>query len=328
MTLLLVRKLLRDLRWPLLVVSVILFVFSMLWVKIAQRVTTEVAPFFNGIAELAKINPKLMDEVIFKGPGRVSQAVMGGGEIRFEIPSHFLAVEMMHPVVLFLAGMWAIGRAAGAVSGEIDRGTMELLMSQPVPRGRLILAHFLVDLIVIPVFCLSIVAGTQAGLELAGPFTVDYTMLDKLTENAPIKFRPAAGPPVLEVQAGRQIWGALNLAALIFAFSGLTMLISAAGRNRWRTTGWAALIFVVMFVVNVLGQLWDSAAGFRPATLFFYYQPQKVWLTHEWTANLAEAWGGTEAVPVPVIPLLLAVGGAGYALAYRIFTRRDLPAPL
>jgi ABC-2 type transport system permease protein len=189
MTLLLVRKLLRDLRWPLLVVSVILFVFSMLWVKIAQRVTTEVAPFFNGIAELAKINPKLMDEVIFKGPGRVSQAVMGGGEIRFEIPSHFLAVEMMHPVVLFLAGMWAIGRAAGAVSGEIDRGTMELLMSQPVPRGRLILAHFLVDLIVIPVFCLSIVAGTQAGLELAGPFTVDYTMLDKLTENAPIKFR-------------------------------------------------------------------------------------------------------------------------------------------
>ena len=40
----LVCKLLRDVRWPLLIVALLLFGFSLLWVKVAQRVTTEIAP--------------------------------------------------------------------------------------------------------------------------------------------------------------------------------------------------------------------------------------------------------------------------------------------
>ena len=47
MTIIRVRKLLRDIRWPLLVVWLLLFSFSGLWVKIAHSVTTEIAPFFN-----------------------------------------------------------------------------------------------------------------------------------------------------------------------------------------------------------------------------------------------------------------------------------------
>jgi ABC-2 type transport system permease protein len=52
MTVVLVRKLLRDVRWPLLAVCVLLFVFSAFWVKVAQRVTTEIAPFFLAIGEI------------------------------------------------------------------------------------------------------------------------------------------------------------------------------------------------------------------------------------------------------------------------------------
>ena len=77
MTFLLVRKLLRDVRPALFVVCLLLVAFSALWTKIAQRVTTEIAPFFNGLAMMSNINPKLMDEVVFKGPGKVAQSVMG-----------------------------------------------------------------------------------------------------------------------------------------------------------------------------------------------------------------------------------------------------------
>ena len=59
--------------------------------------------------------------------------------------------------------------AAGAVSGEIDRGTMELLMSQPVPRNRLILAHLIVDAAVLPL-ALAFFLGTQFGLAVVGDF--------------------------------------------------------------------------------------------------------------------------------------------------------------
>ena len=326
MTWLLVRKFLRDVRPALLVICFLLIAFSAFWTKIAQRVTTEIAPFFNGMALMNNINPKLLDEIVFKGPGKVAQSVMGGADVRFEKPSDFLAVELLHPVVLFLTGMWVIGRAAGAVSGELDKGTMELLLSQPVPRGRLIVAHFLVDCIVIPCVCLSIVLGTQIGLELIGPFAVDYSILEKLMANAPVKFKPPPGPAVLEVNAQRQIWGTVNLAAMMFAFSGITMFVSSCGRNRWRTLGWAALIYVLMFMVNVIGQLWDAAGFLRPFTLFFYYQPQKIWLAHDWYVNVNEVWPG--APSVPVLPVLLVVGALGYGLAYRVFTRRDLPAPL
>lgn len=324
MTAVLVRKLLRDVRWPLLVVGLLLFLFSAFWVKIAQRVTTEIAPFFNVIGAAGGINRELFDEVIFKGPGKVSQAVMGGAGINFERPNDFLAVELLHPVVVILCSLWAVGRAASAVSGELDRGTMELLLSQPVPRNRLILAHFLVDLLVIPVLCGCVVAGTQAGLALVGPFDVDYSILSKIPENARRFVKP--GPPTLEVSARRQWLATVNLAALVFALSGLTMLVSSLGRSRGRAMAVAGLAAVAMFVANVVGQLWDAAAFVRPATVFFFYQPQRVWLSRDWTADLGEVVsGGPRVVGVGV---LLAVGLTGYLLALRAFTRRDLPAPL
>jgi ABC-2 type transport system permease protein len=114
----------------------------------------------------------------------------------------------------------------------------------------------------------------------------------------------------------------VNLAALMFALSGLTMALSAAGRSRWKVVGFGVLMGVLMFAGNVLGQLWDGAAWVRPFTAFYYYQPQKIMLHGQWTA---EPFGGAA---VPVVPVLLATGAAGYLLALRVFTRRDLPAPL
>src|SRR6476661_5267500 len=98
MTLVLVRKLLRDVRWPLLAVCVLLFAFSGFWVKIAQRVTTELAPFFLILGKAQGVQKDVIDEVVFRGPGKISQAVMGGSEINSERLNDFLAVELLHPV--------------------------------------------------------------------------------------------------------------------------------------------------------------------------------------------------------------------------------------
>ncbi len=325
MTLVLVSKLLRDARWALFAVCLLLALFSGLWVKIAQRITTEIAPLFNAISAAQGIPKEVLEEVVFKGPGKVTQAVLGGSDIQFEKPNDFLAVELLHPVVVILASLWAVGRSGAALAGEIDRGTMELLLSQPVPRTRLVLAHFLVDCVVIPAICLSIYAGTQAGLALVGPFTVDYSVLSKLPpEVAPFLKK---GPAVLAVDADRQPLALVNLAALMFAQSGLTILVSAFGRSRWRAVGLAALAGIVMFTANVVGQLWDAAAFVRPLTVFFYYQPQQIWLRNDWAIDLATAWPGLN-VRVPVLAVLGGVGAAGYLLAARVFARRDLPAPL
>ncbi|MGL4423956.1 MAG: ABC transporter permease subunit, partial [Gemmataceae bacterium] len=237
MILVLVRKFLRDIRIPLLVVALLLMGFSALWVKFAQRISTEIAPFFNGIAAAQRINQELVDEVLFKGPGKISQAVMGGAGIRFERPTDFLAVELLHPVILSLACIWAVGRAAGAIAGELDRGTMELLLSQPIARWKLIAAHLIVDAVVIPVLCGSVLLGTRLGLEAVGPFKVDYTVLDKIKSPIPLP----RGPDVLTVDVSGQPIAVVQYAVLLFAMSGLTMAVSSFHRNRWRAVGVAVL---------------------------------------------------------------------------------------
>src|SRR5262245_34063254 len=111
MTIILLRKLLRDVRPALIVVCLILFVFAAFWVKIAQRVTSEIAPIFDTVA-LAVGEKNLFKDILFKGPGKVSQAALGWGDLNFERPNDFLAMGMLHPIVLTLGVVWAVGRAA------------------------------------------------------------------------------------------------------------------------------------------------------------------------------------------------------------------------
>jgi len=221
MTFILFRKLLRDVRPALIVVCVVLFVFAAFWVKIAQRVTSEIAPVFNSVAFMVR-DKNLCQEVLFKGPGKVSQAALGWGDLNFERPNDFLAMGMLHPIMLTLCVVWAVGRSAGAVAAELDRGTMELLMSQPVPRNRLILAHFLVDLVVLPTICLSFFLGTQFGLYLVGDFIPDYTALKNL--KTPFRLPIPDNPEPLAVSGLGEVPGLSNTMALMTP-------------SLWRTTG-------------------------------------------------------------------------------------------
>lgn len=329
MTLILVRKLLRDVRPALVVVCLILFVFAAFWVKITQRVTTEIAPLFKIVSRFSTGDDKRFEKVLIRGPSKVSQAALGWGEMNFERPTEFLAIGMLHPVVLVLSLVWGVGRAAGAIAGELDRGTMELLMSQPVPRSRLILAHFLVDCIVLPALCLSFFAGTEFGLAAVGDFTPDYSALDELSKGSPLERMniPHDTSP-LPVSGRGELRGLANTLAFMFAISGMTLAFSSLCRSRWKVVGYSVLVVVVMFVANTVGQLWEPAGFVRPLTFFFYYQPQRAMIEDEWMVDLSKAWNLGRPVYVPAVGVLFVVGAIGYLFALRVFTRRDLPAPL
>jgi ABC-2 type transport system permease protein len=331
MTLILVRKLLRDVRAALIVVCLLLFAFAAFWVKITQRVTTEIVPMSRLLSRPFG-DVKALESVFVRGPSKVSQAALGWGEMSFDRPTDFLAIGLLHPVVLVLCLVWGVGRSAGAVAGELDRGTMELLMSQPVPRNRLILAHFLVDCIVLPIICLSFFAGTQFGIWAVGDFVPDYTMLNDLKKQSPfakalIEANAQDNTP-LEVHGRSELLGLVNTLALMFAISGMTIAFSALGRSRWKVVGYSVLVVVVMFVANTVGQLWEPAGFVRPFTFFFYYQPQRAMIDGAWLVDPGKAWNLGNPVQVPAVGVLLGVGAIGYAFALRTFARRDLPAPL
>jgi ABC-2 type transport system permease protein len=315
MTWVLFAKLLRDLRGGLLLVALVLFLFHAVWIKTTQRITTQLYPVFQGMAQAQKLGNRFIEDKIFRGPGKVVQTMMGGENVNFQRASDLLAVGYLHPLIQVIFCLWAIGRASGAIAGELERGTMELLLAQPLARWQLLLAHLAVDVVVIPLLCLSMFAGTYVGIWLVGPLTVDTSEL------ANLPFAVQLDPDLLTLDPWLVWPGLWCSAGLLFALSGTTLWLSACGRFRWRTVGVATLLALVMFLVNLLGQLWDDAAFLRPFTLFYYYQPQLITLQGVWQVSVA---GGA----VPMVPLLFGVGALGYAAAAWVFLRRDLPAPL
>ena len=333
MTLTLIRKLLRDVRLSLLLVCLLVLLFQVLWARITHRVVGEIAPYFayltggpEGIKDFLNI--------IFSGPGKIVQTVIGGESIQMDRAMDMLSIGYVHPLMQFVFCIWAVGRASGAIAGEIDRGTMELVLSQPLPRSRLVLAHLAVDVITIPVICLSLWAGNWLGYWALGPIEVrepppEVRQLAAFSPLGGPKEPPRPDPAKLQTDPLEFGPALVSVAALIFAVAGVTIALSARGRFRWRVLGTAVFLFLVMFLVNLLGQMWEEAFGWaRPLTVFYYYQPQQIILSRNWTVDL-EAWnGGRPLVHLPAAAVLFAVGLAGYALALRTFTRRDLPAPL
>jgi ABC-2 type transport system permease protein len=307
MTIVLAGKLLRDVRIALLVVCSLLLAFECLWARITQRITEEILPTVTRHVPLAV----LMD-VLFRGPGQIIQTLMGGDLIDLRSAHDVLSISAVHPLIQTILCIWAVGRAAGAIAGEIDRGTMELLLAQPITRRRLVLAHLLVDVMVIPLLCLAMCAGQTLGVAIFGQIDL-------------------AAPPdahQLRINPFDYVPGFTNAAALVFAVSGLTMPISAAGRFRNRALGIAILVVLCQFLINVIGQLWPVLGPLRPFTVFYYYQPQRIVLVHNWTVNLAAEWHTAWPLHVNVMLVLTAAGLCGYGLASWIFSRRDLPAPL
>src|SRR5262249_40704059 len=146
----LIHKLLRDVWLPFLCVLLLLAGFEALWVKITQRITGQLIPLLMGMASAWPISPKDVEGTLFEGPGKILRTLLGGETVGLQRAMDMMTTGYVHPLVITTLCIWAIGRASGAIAGEIDRGTMELLLAQPVRRYRIVLAHLSVDCLTIP----------------------------------------------------------------------------------------------------------------------------------------------------------------------------------
>ena len=167
MTVILVRKLLRDVRTGLIVVALLLFFFQVLWCRVSEHIIVQVIGEFQRalrgfpFVELAR-------QIIFQGPGKIMETLMGGENIQIDRAMDMVSISYVHPLTQTILCIWAVGRAAGAIAGEIDKGTMELLLAQPIRRGQVILAHLWVDALTIPILCLAMWGGTWVGVWSVG----------------------------------------------------------------------------------------------------------------------------------------------------------------
>src|SRR5262245_19860116 len=99
MTLTLVLKLLRDLRWSLLAVMILLGLFQFLWAKVTERVLGKLSPIFTDLAALVGMNRKDIEDMVFEGPGKIMRTVIGGETVSLDRAMDMLSIGYVHPLM-------------------------------------------------------------------------------------------------------------------------------------------------------------------------------------------------------------------------------------
>lgn len=243
------------------------------------------------------------------------------------------------PVVIFCVVVWSIARGSDVVSGELGRGTLEMVLAQPISRTRLLLTHAVVSTIGL---CLLVVLGWLGmwiGVQLTTveetvpPPTIRVPLLNVIVPLA------VGEPQTIEVAMRDRIdcsdfiGSSLNLFALAFFLLALSTLMSSWDRYRWRTVGVVITIYVLQLVMFGLGKAADQLQWLTYLSYFALYRPQQI-AQAAIQYGPAAAWQLTPVDdtmligPLASTLILMAMGIAAYVAAVRIFARRDLPAPL
>lgn len=158
-----------------------------------------------------------------------------------------IAITWVHPVVLAIVWTQAIVLCTRVPAGEVDRGTIDLLLGLPVSRWRVYVAEAVVFMASGLALLVMGVVGHKLGI---------------------LSVAPAHRP-----QAARLLAVMLNLYCLYLAVTGLACAVSALSDRRGRAIAVVFGILLASFLLNFLGEFWQPAKSVAFLSLLNYYQP-------------------------------------------------------
>ena len=183
-------------------------------------------------------------------------------------PQMLLVIVWSHPIVLAIVWGTAVVLSTRVPAAEIERGTIDVLMSWPVSRSAVYLSETIV----------CVCAGVLLLLSGALGFLVSGSTL-------PAELRPNALNTTLTV---------VNLFALYLAIVGTVQCITAACDRRGKAMGIAIAFLLASFLVSFLSTLWPPAERIVFASIVHYYRPAQVMLTGRlpvWDVVVLVIWG-------------------------------------
>jgi len=201
-------------------------------------------------------------------------------------PEAFGAIAWVHPVVLALAWGHAISFCTRLPAGEVDRGTIDVLLGLPVSRWRIYLCESAVWIVSGAAVTALLAAGNIAG--------------GSLLTGVP---RPGAGPLLIAT---------VNMFCLYLSVGGMAWLVSAASDHRGRAVAIVFTFVVASFLLNYLGYYWRAAERLAFLGVLNYYKPLAILRDGAWPAG-------------DMVVLLLAAGTLWLAGGL-LLARRDLAA--
>lgn len=158
------------------------------------------------------------------------------------------AFGLNHPLVLVILSIGAIAIPSRHIAGEAETGTLELILSFPVKRMKLLFDLYIsaVVFLFLIIFCALCASVISISIFHELKFVLFVKML----------------------KIGCNLW-------LLFVFiMSLTMVLSSFEKEENKVSIRVAGIVLVFYLVHYLSALWEAIEFTKPFNIFTYYQPE------------------------------------------------------
>jgi ABC-2 type transport system permease protein len=187
-------------------------------------------------------NPDL-NKLVEDYPEALKAFIAFGGDVDYVSGAGYLGSELfafMVPLLLLIA---AIGAGARAIAGEEERGTLDLLLANPLSRRRLVIEKLAALAVEVLALALVLFAALLIGVEAVA----------------------------MEVSVAHLAAATTSAALLALAYGAIALFIGAVSGRRAVAIGIAAAGAVAAYLVNSLSALVDLFDAVKVASPFYHY---------------------------------------------------------
>ncbi|MGZ8694910.1 MAG: ABC transporter permease subunit [Gaiellaceae bacterium] len=187
-------------------------------------------------------NPDL-NKMVEDYPEALKAFIAFGGNLDYVSGAGYLGSELFSFMVPLLLLVAAVAAGARATAGEEERGTLDLLLANPLSRRRLVVEKCAALAVEIVLLAAVLWLSLRVGVEIVG----------------------------MHVSGGHLAAATGSAALLALAYGAIAVAVGALTGRRGAAIGVAAAGAVAAYVVNSLATLVDALEPLRRASPFYHY---------------------------------------------------------
>lgn len=227
------RLLVQTVRWARVRLFAVMAV-SFGWGMLIPVIYIAFGDAFKGLVDSGVIPEELMSF------GSGSLFTLGGA----------LTLGLQHPLAIAFVGIFAVGSTVGAIAGERERGTLEVLLARPLSRRQLYVTVAGAVVILISLILASLLAGEVAGVAIQGiGDELDLAQLPLVFLN------------------GLLLWG---------AFAAFGLAASVSFDRHAPALGVTMAYLLINYFLEILGSLWRDVEWTQQYSLFHHFNPGRI----------------------------------------------------
>jgi ABC-2 type transport system permease protein len=183
------------------------------------------------------------------------KTTLGGEILKVGNVSGLIAIGYNDPLVLILYMLFAVGVPTGLLAGEVQKGTMELILSRQVTKIHVYICGGLITITGMFALVLVMFGGT-----------VFATNVYEFSQ---------------EVALYSFFKAAINGGILASAVGGIALLAAACFQRN--TAVWLTVAYlVVSYFVSIIAEWWPRMKWLKPTTIFYYVDGEKIFTEAGW----------------------------------------------